>query len=455
MTTTAAIIHVLILVGILLAMVGGRRHALWMAGFVAPLQGLRVELGGVGWQWARLLPLLLLLAYVIYPPNTKRAKFPGSGALAGLLLWTLAASLFFFFFHEPTELLISEAQRIGWGPAQTTYRHPVQFVVFLSYFGSAFLITKLVTTQSDLHGLLAGFVAGNLASIAVGAYQLVAMRTGLPLLEFIHESALLDQVANEARLFGLGGEPKHTGASAVLALAVLFSIQLAGHAKAAPTWQVLMLMVGVLVTLSTSAFVGLALLLSAVLFLSLRRNEGVAIRNYLVVGIFVAVGLAVFASGEVARVVEQRIGGRLLEGSDTISSFEPKDDAFVQQVSDSPVYLLTGHGAGGADFHLIEHFRPDMLARSTSITPTYTINRMLADNGAIGLVFLLLMLRQWWFRARAHIRPSVGDTFLLTGGIAIIAAPYVVFILYLLIGGAFVGYYSCLPQDPNPSAEQP
>jgi len=446
MTLTAALIHTAIALAVIVGLVRGRHQSLYVIGFILPLQGLRVEVLGVGWQWARLLPLLLLLTYIIHPPPVaaRRRAFPGGPLMLGLFMWTLLVSGYFFLFDSETTHLIDQAQRMGWGRAQTTLRHPIQYVVFLSYFGSAYLVAKLVDGQRDLHGIISGFVAGTLISLAFGTYQMVALRTPLPVIEIIHENAIIERTMNEIRLFGLGGEPKHTGASAVLALALLMAIQMAGQRAAAPTWKIVALLGGIALTLSTSSFVGLALLLGTVLTLSMLRNEGTALRRYVFAGMILAGVGSLFASTEIERVVDERISDRLFQGTDTISKYEPKDGAYVNHVLDEPKYLVAGHGAGGVDFYLVDHFRLDLLPKTTSITPTYTLTKVLSDIGIVGLMLLVLMLLTWWRAARANINPSVGATFILIGGLASLVAPYFTFILYLVLAGAFVGYYSSM-----------
>ncbi len=447
MTATAALVHTIVALALVVSLLRGRHHALWMVGFVGPLQGLRVEVAGVGWQWARVLPLLLMLAYVLHVPRADlpRRRFPGGAMLGALIVWMVLVTGFFFLFDADTAHLLERAQRMGWGSAQTTLRHPLQFAVVLSYFGSAYLVAKLVSGQRDLHSLVSGFIAANLVSVVFGAYQLLAVEAGLPVVEILPENVLVEQIDHEARLYGLSGEPKHTGACAVLALALLLSIQIAGRRAAAPTWKIVVLLSGIAMTRSTSAFVGVLMLLSVLYLLSLIRGEGRTLRRYIFTGLMLTGLLMLLAQSQVSQVVDERIGARLFQGADTIGYFEPKDGAYVSHIQSSPGYLVTGHGAGGVDFHLIDHFRRDLLPEMRSITPTYTLTRTLADVGLVGLLLILGMLAAWWRAARATITPSVGGTFIVLGGSAMLVAPFLVFILYLMIAGAFVGYYCSQP----------
>ena len=80
--------------------------------------------------------------------------------------------------------------------------------------------------------------------------------------------------------------------------------------------QILVLLLDVALTLSTSAYVGLAIIVGGFLLRSLSRHEGFARRRYRLGWIIVAVGLVVVNEAELSRVADQRIGGRPLHGKD-------------------------------------------------------------------------------------------------------------------------------------------
>ena len=67
----------------------------------------------------------------------------------------------------------------------------------------------------------------------------------------------------------------------------------------------------------------------------------------------------------------------------------------------------------------------------TSLTPTSPLPPLLADDGWVGLLLVAMMLRDWWRSARAMIRLPIGDTFIVAGALAMLAAPHGMFVLYL------------------------
>ena len=95
-------------------------------------------------------------------------------------------------------------------------------------------------------------------------------------------------------------------------------------------------------------------------------------------------------------IIESRILARLQEGYSSVAYFEPKDAAFLTFAFDYPEVLVFGQGTGGIDFMLIPYVRDTFLMKSSSLTPTYFLTRILGDVGMVGLSLIALLFSYWY-----------------------------------------------------------
>jgi hypothetical protein len=153
------------------------------------------------------------------------------------------------------------------------------------------------------------------------------------------------------------------------------------------------LAIGVLLTGSTASIVALAAVAAVAAIVP--GSKGVARRRLLPLAAAVAVATAL-AGGEFAgEYFEQRVSARLTGGLETVGRFEPKDAALVAFLADVPTAALTGRGAGGADFRLIDYTDSVFLSYGATITPAYLITRTLGDFGVVGLMLLVSLWVAW------------------------------------------------------------
>lgn len=450
------LVHSLLAALLLRALVLGPRPTLWAIGFVLPLSGLVLTVG-VAWSWVRLLPVLLALGVALHPERRALSSLPARLSLALLFSWALLVTLLVLGLDAELPVLMAAAERLGWGTAQTSGRHAVQLAVMVGNWLVLPLACLLAPEPTSARAAQSGFLAGCALSVLAGLYQATAQGMGLPWLPVDTElGALLgghlgvrDQVelfslgggVQVARLYGLGGEPKHTAALTVVGVALLLSRLASGSAGRWDRGLLGLLVAGLFLTFSTSGWFALAAtcaffaVLAPVLAPAGALSAGTQ-RAALALGV-VALGLAVGASlldtDALGDIAGSRIGDRLSGGADTVSRYEPKDAAALRLLADHPRAALTGFGVGGADFFLIDYVHRDGPDQSNTITPTYLGVRLVAELGLVGLLLAGLVL---WHVFRAT--PPAGRLFLGVAGPLALVQPAMALPALLFLAGVAV-----------------
>ena len=455
-------LHALIGIALLFAFAQGKRSILWMSGFLLPLAGLVIFVG-VAWNWAKLVPVVLLLAVLLHRRRNPLEELPGIMWLGILLMYALLVTMWFFAVDHAVTDKLEMARALGWGPGQTTYRYAVQGFVYLSSWAMLYVSYALVQSREDLDAAIQGFLWGNIFSLSIGMYQSIAQGMGLPWISYDGQLASMltgnlgvrSRIAlfdlgggvSISRLYGLGGEPKHTAAFAVMALNIVLARSMFPNQQKDTARMLTFLLLGLVMTLSTSGWVG-ALLVSAILLawsarLGLSRNaSGKPARFVLLVAVGTGVLLSLIAVIDPSsreRLIESRIQERLDPGLTSAQRHEAKDGAYLTMLREYPERSLVGHGVGGADFFIIEYAPREILKSGGTLTPTYLTTRTLADLGLVG-AFLTLWLFWAWIAATPVTASGAGKGFLLAGSIAVWLQPAVVFSTYLFLVGAFLGF---------------
>lgn len=435
---------------ILRAFYRGRRAVLSITAGLFALRGVSMYIG-VNLNWARLIPAMLLVELTLRGSRSKLRNFPGWIWIACFFAYLLILSCYQQLFDPRFSFLVGVGRSIGWGPAQTDYRLVVQFVAYIVTFSLPILYFLVIRDRRDMISVAAGFIFGNVLSVGCGCYQVMAQKFGLPWIAgSIGQLAqghlgLRDSVISVSlggvsipRLFGLGGEPKHTASLAVLALGII----LASFIFSSPTligrpnrWRTAILLIGLLLTFSTSGWLALAIMCSLFFLLASRRRPRRLMRILFVGLVFLAIGLSLGGRG-VARVFQQRVVGRMDSARD-VETYEYKDGAFVSYASDHPFRTFWGLGPGAVDFFLIQRVRRDVLTPKTMLTPTYTCTRLLSDAGLPGLIFISLMLISWVRRIPSHESPE--RAFLVCAALTLLIMPFTTFPSFLALAGAFIG----------------
>ena len=404
-------LHAAVAVVVVRAIVRGRTSLLWWCGFLFPLSGLVFSLG-VTWSWTRLMPAILLMGLMVH--GGRRVRY---GWAVGLVVWAGVWTTAFTLLHPEGWTRVMEAADLGWGPGQTEYRHVAQMMVFSGNILACVFASQLVRTAADRTAGASGLVAGSVASVSVGIWQCL----GLPWLNLGVDAsrALNGNLAMRehltrydlgpievSRLYGLGGEPKHTAAFCVLAVALVLT---RGDRKRALT----VLLVGLALTFSTSGWVAMLCIGGLMAVTSLKRR-GHGQRLARVAAVIAAIVAAVFlydpGKGDV--IVTSRMESRLAN-RDTALKHEPKEAAFYGLMMDRPELLLFGLGVGVADFWLLDCVDDISRFKKATVTPTYTLSRTLAELGLVGVCLLGGLIASLVRRVSPEHRPALLATALI------------------------------------------
>lgn len=452
-----------VLGGLLLAaLVWGRDSLLWVSGFLIPLYGMSAFVG-VRLTWDKAVPVALAIDLLVRGGAGRALRMPGRLPLFLLLGYTAIISGLVWWLDADAEHWRHVAKGLGWGAGQTDYRYLVQGSVFFQTWIMPVLGFCMVQSRKSFKSASGGFLWGASVSVGAGIYQAFARSLGLPW----WDSAVAD-VAQGAmgvrervqqfalgpisvdRLYGLGGEPKHTAVLTLVALCLVFALIVQGEKLRARVLVVCLLLVGLLLTFSTSGWVASLAVFSVVVF----RGGGKA-AGRLVGVVAVLFGVALLLVGPVAMfdLYDQRVSSRLY-GEQSALEQEHKDGAFFAYVQDHPEKLLVGHGAGGVDFFLIPYVDPLILQKATSITPTYFVTRMVGDVGVIGLGLALLVIFQWWVASLRSESNGLG-LFLVSGAVLLLLTPQTVLFAYLFLVGCYLGWVGSSSVAVLPKSEAP
>ena len=410
------LIHGAIAIAVVRALLLGGRSMLVIAAFLLPLSGLTYS-AGVSWNWTRLLGPILAFGMLIHGVLFRTIRLPGLQYIGSFILYGAGLSFYFWQLYPEILPLVERARLIGWGRGQTELRYAVQYLVMV--FNWFFLFGGMAFTRSadDRDAAMSAFVSGCILSVVVGLYQAIAQGNGLPwitpteeLAGFLGSRRVITtyEVAGGlqlTRLFGLGGEPKHTAAFVTLALAFLLASSLYDREFKVSRTKIIVLLLGLMLTLSTSgvlAFIFLCIMMLRSRDLFVTRNAFGALGAVLLIGVSILAISVVFGERTTTNLVEDRFSSRLSGGFDTIRRYEGKDAAALELLWDEPERVFFGHGSGGIDFHLIDRVPVVEREKQSMITPTYLLVRVLSEYGLVGLMLLLLMGWSWTQRLKSE-----------------------------------------------------
>lgn len=417
------------------------RRLLWSCAFLLPLQGLSLFIG-VQLSWSRLAVLLLLFRAVLTADLGRASRIPAAKWVLALLTYAGGITAWSALGNPETRELMHAAQGLGWGMWQTELRPVVQYGALVLTLATPLAFGLMAESASNARAVLSGFVWGSVSSIAFGGYQVAARTFGLP---WMNEGALGEIVqgnlgmrevlqeyevglgASIPRLFGLGGEPKHTAAFALLALTVLLSAQATAlFSSRQRAWMIALLTAGVVLTFSTSGWLILIMLMVAHLVRSTaaEQRRTASLFGVGLVALVIAAAMTVVPREFRLDIARERIGTRLGGGVTSVKGAEYKDAALVDFAVQNPAAVLFGTGAGCIDFYLIDHVPNSLLRPDSTITPTYTVTRTLGDLGVVGVVLLGAIVAVIRNAARRTRRPG-GCDIIDAGSVVSLFAPAV------------------------------
>ncbi len=451
-------IHAAIALAVGFAVITSKQRLLWLTGFLLPLSGLMLVVG-VRLSWPQVLPFVLLGVILLQRREKRMSELPASGTLLLFLALGVGLALWFSAFSEDVMHTMLRLKAEGLGIGQNELRYPVQVVSFITPWVMLAASYALVESDGDLKAALNGFVAGNIVSIGVGLYQSTAQGMGLPwfdspeLAQAVQgKLGLVEDIRTYwvtsglgfARLHGLGGEPKHTAAFAVMAITLLVSQAIFSPWRGKTLWILLLLFAGIVLSMSTSSWIGLAMASAGLAIFSMVSRHSASVykstsRVLAIVAVLSAFFLGIFwsiDSGDRRVILAERVEGRL-ESLQAIAHFEPKEAVFLSYLADHPEHVFLGFGPGGASFRLAPT-GSESLALAGAITPTYTLTRVLSEVGLVGVVLAGWMYLVWRKRLDS---PSLatGFCFITVQGILVLVQPMWILPAYLFLVGAFLG----------------
>lgn len=437
------------LLGVLLfsALIRGRNSLLWVSGFLIPLYGMSAFVG-VRLTWDKLIPVALALDLLIRGGSGRLLHMPGRGPLLVLLTYATILSWVTWAFDTDAEQWRYVAIGMGWGAGQTTYRYLVQGAVFLQTWTVPILAFCIVQSRTAFQSASRGFVWGTSVSVGAGIYQAFARPLGLPWWDSsvgdIAQGSLgvrerVQQFSigpfSVDRLYGLGGEPKHTAALTLLALCLIFALFSHGERARGRFLVICLLLLGLVLTFSTSGWVACLAFFVVVL---VRGKGGGAVRFVVAIGVLVGAILLITGPSAIVDLYDQRVHSRLY-GERSVLDQEYKDGAFLAYIQDRPTRALVGHGVGGVDFFLIPYVDQIVLQTASSITPTYFLPRMIGDVGLVGTCLALLIVARWW-AVSARLKSEGLGLFLVSGAVVLLLTPQTVLFAYLFLAGCYLGW---------------
>jgi len=445
--------HIFIAFYLLYNAIKGSKKFLYIAAFLIPLQALSVDFLAT-FSWYKLIfpigLIAILISYLATKQQIRTIKVPGINIFVLYFVYIILLTGIWWWM-DSINCYSDMGVSLGWGPAQSTYRYPVQLISYIFVWG--LVLTGIWFTRSfkDLESLINGYIAGNIFSIVFGFYQMLAIPLGLPWFYNIEYNKFLTEgLANRVllsnlglpfkfyRLYGLGGEPKHTASFAVIAFALLLSYLLFPKKIKInrPGLKLAIIVLGILATASTGGWIALGLIsvYFAILIILTRPKKILLYLIPIVIIFFVIVGI--FGSQVIVNIFEQRFLSRV-SNLDNLIKNEPKDGALIRYAQEYPENQFFGHGAGGIDFWIIPYTNPIFLSYGGTITPAYLPTRLLGDVGLVGILFIFILWLRWILFLKKH-KNKAGMHFCIIGAVSLAIVSQVGLGGYLLICSSMV-----------------
>ncbi len=375
---------------------------LGLVGFCIPLVSIQLTLGVNVFLFSLVGPLSYALLRLGGARHFKTKFSEGYGWFVGyvVLLSIAWMAIDYTILHR-----YEDSRVLGLGFSQTELKMPVQLIGFATQLLAFWIIPSRAVSRDDVAAGIRGLTLGCLVSIGVGIA--LRMTTGMGVLGRPAGARFSLGSSTVSRLGGLSGEPKHLGALLIVTIAVLVALYAFGDLKnrvrnIAPV--LFILLIGLFLTYSTSAWVAGALVVSLQLGLGLlwkgskktRRRRGTV-----VIALTLSAALAT-QSSFVQDVLESRITDRLV--SEESSKLDESKDSLVWDIyADRPYLAVLGLGMGGTDLEAVPYFLKDPKYSAHHLysrTPTPSTNgiRLLGDIGLIGL--LLFGFAAWTIARR-------------------------------------------------------
>ena len=381
------------------------RLFLGLVGFSIPLVSVQLGLGVNVFLFSVVGPLTLLLALA----GGKRS-FVGHQVRRYwiFLIYVVLLSLLWMTLDYLVLHRYKASMDLGLGVGQTVLKMPVQLVSFATQLVALWIIPSRARNRPDVLAGVHGFTLGCLASVGVGV--LLRLTTGVGVLGRPKGAFFGIQSGSIERVGGLSGEPKQLGSLLVIALAFWLAhlaFDKAQRHDRRLLVTILLLALGLILTYSTSAWIGFASVVLAQLGAGIwwQMRGRARKRQVTLIAVLVVALLIVSQSGYMRDVFEARITTRVVS-QETAEIVGSKNNLVLDIFSDRPLLAISGLGMGGTDLEAVPYFvrDPKYAAQHRYIrTPTPSTNgvRLLGDIGIIGI---LLFGFAMWEICKRHIK---------------------------------------------------
>lgn len=381
------------------------RHALLLAVFLAPWNGVWVDFGlTISAYQLVLLPLCLITLARTMQPGWRSAPIAAGGLLLAFVLYVVVRSELQIGFL-PDASVGGSALR---GPAA---RGIIQIVLFLFVISPVWLMASMVRRADQLQAFWRTYIISAIVLALIGWVQLILWYgTGTNPLPVGIVSSLLggsDAFLRQGsfdfaslaiyRMNSLAGEPRNLGVALVFAMLLIQAAALT--LRRPPVLQLalawLFLLVSTVATYSTSAalvwVIGSAVQLPAGWLFGARiRRSPLSIGAALAV-VALPIGLAI-AAGEARGIpVLQLLSERTVQRLDESGAIEDFDLAILDFLKDQPEYAVAGVGLGNAHLYATPYLNPlfALYAEGNVFTAKTAYMRLISEVGVIGLLLFL------------------------------------------------------------------
>jgi len=428
---------------------------LYMAAFLIPLQGLAIDFF-VMLSWYKLIFIIglfgLLMRYLITRQQVKIIRIPGIDIFKLYLIYIFLLTGIWWYIDSIK--CFSEAGKIlGWGNAQTIYRYPTQLISYIFVWGLVIIGILFTKSSKDTEAVINGYIAGNIFSIVAGFYQMIALSSGLPWFRDLDYGGFLTKnlVSNTLmpnlnlpfnfyRLYGFGGEPKHTASFAVIAYVLILTfLSFPSNLKINKSrlkLKLIIIVLGIIATASTGGWIALGLTSIYFIVKVLHSKSRKKFSGIIIVAIVLILLIGVLGFQTVSDLYKNKILMRF-SNFETLVRNEPKDGAFIYYAYDNPETLFFGHGAGGIDFFIIPYTIPSFLEYGCTITPAYLPTRLLGDVGLVGIILLFVLWLKWVLFLK-KCGNWAGMHFCIAGVITLLVSSQVALSAFLIICSSIV-----------------
>lgn len=403
------------------------RAALYVVIFLAPWQGLDVDLGlRVTAFQIFLAPLVVVKLFNFYlegaipPGGTTFALF-----MAFAILWSLSQVL-----------VLPEAQVIGGVLRSTEVRALIQIVMFLFTISPLFLVPLIFRRQEELMSAGKVYLWSLCILATLGCIQLLIWYgTGTNPMPIGLVNGLLggSQDARDGayqfmdlsiyRMNSFGGEPKNLGGSLVIGMliiqVVLMTMNTPFVSKFIYLW--LFLAASTITTSSTTAFflwiVGTATHLVMQSFLNVKYHKS-KINGFQIIGVlliplgFLGIGAEVIGI-PVGEILLDRTVNRVTESQ--LGVFEDFDDAIKNYLFDHPASAILGVGLGNIHLYADSYLATEVAvyAGGGVFVAKAQYLKFISEIGIIGFGLFLIWYWQLIYFTNRRLKTAIGPVNLI------------------------------------------